>query len=562
MTTQLIPSTPAIAQPIVPTPEPEYEHEETRALVALVTDAAELVVSEGETAFSKFCVAGSRWRHDETYVFVLDPDGNMVVHPDAALEGTNQMALRDISGRPIIQGLIDAATAIPNKRDGWHHYQWPLPGGLFPRWKSSYVRLAQAPSGKRYIVGCGMYNERMERVFVIDAVANAVALIEARGQAAFASLRDPVGPFLVKDAYVFVIDSDGVDLVNPGFPNLEGRTILDLTDKHGTHLVREMIEVVRTRGSGWVDYMWPKPGESVSTQKSAYVRKAALGDRTVIVGCGVYLAEAPVEARPPRTTTASKLMTLVRNGAALLEEKGEAAYSEFRVQGSKWFHDTSYFFALTTDGTMAFHAAEPAREGERDFALDVLGRPFRRMILDAAAGASGEGWSHYMFPMPGMVFPAWKSTFAKRVTLPSGAQRILCSGIYNMQLDKALIEDVVHRAAALIAEHGRAAFSRLRDRTGPFMFMDTYVFVTGLDGTELVNGALPSLEGRNLMSLKDLEGTYVVRDEIALAMKEGSAWFDCYWFTPGDNRPALKQTFVQKVQSGEDIFVVGSGIYV
>jgi signal transduction histidine kinase len=48
-------------------------------------------------------------------------------------------------------------------------------------------------------------------------------------------------------------------------------------------------------------------------------------------------------------------------------------------------------------------------------------------------------------------------------------------------------------------------------------------FVAGTDGTEFVNPAQPSLEGRNLMDLRDLEGKAVVHDEIAAAMKEGSA---------------------------------------
>ena len=32
-----------------------------------------------------------------------------------------------------------------------------------------------------------------------------------------------------------------------------------------------------------------EPGESTPTQKSAYVSRAMLGDRPVIVACGVYL---------------------------------------------------------------------------------------------------------------------------------------------------------------------------------------------------------------------------------------------------------------------------------
>ena len=73
----------------------------------------------------------------------------------------------------------------------------------------------------------------------------------------------------------------------------------------------------------------------------------------------------------------------------------------------------------------------------------------------------------------------------KRVTFPSGKRHIVGCGIYNMRMDKAFIEDVVNRAAALIAERGKAAFDQLRDRTGPFVFMDTYVFVDSTDGIEL-----------------------------------------------------------------------------
>jgi signal transduction histidine kinase len=65
--------------------------------------------------------------------------------------------------------------------------------------------------------------------------------------------------------------------------------------------------------------------------------------------------------------------------------------------------------------------------------------------------------------------------------------------------------------------------------------MDTYVFVDTPDGTELVNPAQPSLEGKNLIDLRDLKGNAVVKDEIAAAMKDG-ALADLYWYKPGQNR--------------------------
>lgn len=41
---------------------------------------------------------------------------------------------------PETQALValvsDAATALKGKPEGWYHYEWPVPGGILPRWKS------------------------------------------------------------------------------------------------------------------------------------------------------------------------------------------------------------------------------------------------------------------------------------------------------------------------------------------------------------------------------------------------------------------------------------------
>ena len=562
MGTHTIVGTPQESQAVGVLEQP-YEYEETRDLVSLVNDAAELIHMKGEAAFPEFRVPGSRWRHGETYVFVLDLDGLMLVHADATMEGRNQLELKDVNGKAIIRGLIGAVTASGDKTDGWYHYQWPVPDELFPRWKSSYVKLVKAVSGRSYVVGSGMYNDRMERAFVIDMVTDAVNRIEQLGEAAFPLFRDPTGPYIAKDAYIFVDDMNGVELVNPAFPNIEGKNLLALKDAQGKLVQQETLTLVRTSGHGWIDLMWPRPGESVPTQKSTYVSVANVKGQTYVVGCGVYLADAPRAARVEGEMTAAELMALVRDAAALLEKNGEKAYPEFRKKGTRWFRDETYLFAFTMDGVRSFHAAAPETEGLQAIAQkDAVGRPYVRMMVDAVTGPHGEGWIHYMRERPGEMFATWKSAFVKRVTFPSGKQHVVGCGTYNMQMDKAFIEDLVDRAATLVEKFGRASFGQLRDKTGPFVFMDTYVFVDDVAGVELVNPVVPSLEGRNLLTLKDLSGKAVVKDEIDAAMKQGKAWLECYWYRPGDNVPAKKLTYVKKVQSGSTTFIVGSGIYV
>jgi signal transduction histidine kinase len=534
----------------------------TPELVALVKDAAALIRTKGEAAFTEFRIPGSRWRKSDIYIFVLDPKGNMLVHADSAMEGKNQLDLKDINGRPIIRGLIGAATRFPDKSEGWYHYEWNVPGGLLPRWKSSYVCRVKAPSAKTYIVGSGIYNDRMEKIFVEDMVKDAVSEIGRNGEAALQLFHDPTSPFIAKDAYIFVYDMNGINLALPAFPNLEGRNLLDMKDTHGKQIIREMLSLVQTTGSGWVDYMWPKPGESVSTGKSAYVSKAKMGDKWLLVGSGIYLPEARKEMTTAKKMKAKELMTLVREGAAVLQKNGEKAYEEFSKKDSKWYRDNTYLFVFNMNGVRAFHAAEPESEGQNDAGLkDVIGRAIGKMILEIGTSASGEGWIHYMYPEPGEVFPTWKSSFVKRVTFPDGKQYIVGSGIYNMEMDKAFIEDVVNRAAALVEEQGKEAFVLLRDKKGPFVFMDTYVFVDNMQGVELVNAAQPGIEGKNLINEKDVNGKFLVRDIIDSATKKGSAWVDYFWYKPGQNEPAHKLAYVRKVQHGIVTYIVGAGLY-
>jgi hypothetical protein len=42
-----------------------------------------------------------------------------------------------------------------------------------------------------------------------------------------------------------------------------------------------------------------------------------------------------------------------------------------------------------------------------------------------------------------------------------------------MEMAEAFIEDMVDRAAALVSQRGKAAFAELREKKGPFVFMDT-----------------------------------------------------------------------------------------
>jgi cytochrome c len=119
-------------------------------------------------------------------------------------------------------------------------------------------------------------------------VDKAVALIEKKGKDAFPEFKKKGGEWFKGDAYIFVGDMKGKNLVNAAFPELEGKNTIDLKDANGKPIVQSFIDLLKTKKSGWVDYMWPKPGQTKPSKKVTYVKKAKLGKESVYVGAGYY----------------------------------------------------------------------------------------------------------------------------------------------------------------------------------------------------------------------------------------------------------------------------------
>lgn len=268
------------------------EHKETKELMALVEDASALIAERGvHEACAQFRQKGSRWLGPELYVFIIDLDGNALCHPARPeLEGKTQLELRDPTGKPVVRNFLREVEG--GDIDGWVHYQWPRPGGGTFFWKTSYVRRVEAADGKHYLVGSGLYQMKPERFFVVEQVDDAADLLETMGEVAFETLRDESAGYRFYDAYVFVMDEEGVQHVNAGFPENEGRNLLDLKDSDGKVIGREMLALLKNRGSGWVDYLWPRPGDTRPVRKSTYVRKVDVDGRMMVVGAGMYLGES------------------------------------------------------------------------------------------------------------------------------------------------------------------------------------------------------------------------------------------------------------------------------
>jgi cytochrome c len=124
---------------------------------------------------------------------------------------------------------------------------------------------------------------------IIALVDSAAALIESKGKDSFPELKKDK-KWYSGTTYVFVDDMNGLVLVNPPSPELEGKNLLDWKDAKGKTIVREFIQLAKSKGAGWVDYWWPKPGEEKPSKKMSYIKKAKMPTgQTVVVGAGIYI---------------------------------------------------------------------------------------------------------------------------------------------------------------------------------------------------------------------------------------------------------------------------------
>jgi len=119
-------------------------------------------------------------------------------------------------------------------------------------------------------------------------VDQAASLLQSKGTEAFTEFRKKDSKWLKDDTYIFVLNMNAILLFNPINLELEGKNIIDLKDVNGKAYVQEFIETAKTQGSGWIDYMWPKPGESKPSKKSSYIKKVKVGEETFIVGSGFH----------------------------------------------------------------------------------------------------------------------------------------------------------------------------------------------------------------------------------------------------------------------------------
>jgi len=87
--------------------------------------------------------------------------------------------------------------------------------------------------------------------------------------------------------YLWINDTQPRMIMHPILPNMIGQDLSDKKDSKGKLLYVEMRDIAKSKGDGFLNFMWPKPNSTTPIEKLAYFKLNA--QWSWIISTGVYL---------------------------------------------------------------------------------------------------------------------------------------------------------------------------------------------------------------------------------------------------------------------------------
>lgn len=226
--------------------------------------------------------------------------------------------------------------------------------------------------------------------------------------------------------YLWINDMQPTMIMHPIKPTLDGKDLSGIKDPNGKFLFKEMVKTCAEKGEGFVDYMWPKPGEEAPQPKLSFVK--LFKPWNWVIGTGVYLETAEERFKE--------------------EAKKQIGNLRFGPDGK------DYFFIIDTKAHMVMHPIKPALNG-KDMSnfRDPDGKAlFNEMVK--VCNDNGHGLVEYMWPKPGEDQPVSKLSY---VQLFKEWGWIVGTGIYTDDVDKAMalqkndVEEIISKQKVIMA---------------------------------------------------------------------------------------------------------------
>lgn len=204
-----------------------------------------------------------RFNNNRGYYFIGDTKGFVQLLADSPeIEGKSIIDMRDMDGRYVVRDMINI---IKTKGEGFYEYKWTRPNSLgVNHLKISYLKYFQPFD---WFFGTGEYRDDLDRDFIEQTTGILNDFNVGNG------------------SYVFAFDYNGIFLIHPK-KDFIGQNLIDIRDKNGKPIVREMLQIANTGDGGYITYLWEKPSTSEILPKISYVK--SIEKLGIVIGAGFH----------------------------------------------------------------------------------------------------------------------------------------------------------------------------------------------------------------------------------------------------------------------------------
>ena len=257
------------------------EHATPREARALFDQAVKYLQTNGtDKSWKAFNNRTGPFVKKDLYIYVIDTKGTYVANGAAPLDlvGLNVLDTVDASGNPLFRNMI----AVTDKQaEAKIRYVWL-------NRKSNHVepKVAWLHREGDYVLGVGYYAPRSTADDARKLLNAASVEVKKLGMAkAAASFNDTRGNFVHDDLYVFAVNLQSGKFEAHGMnPKWTGTDANDLHDVEGKPLIKEMLDLAKTKGEGTVDYVWRNPVTNAVEKKRTFIRR----ENGSLIGVGFY----------------------------------------------------------------------------------------------------------------------------------------------------------------------------------------------------------------------------------------------------------------------------------
>ena len=143
---------------LIPTSTGYGETPATRdEVVEKCKEAAEMVLTDKDAAIAELVNPNGKFVWKDTYVFLMDFDGNMLAHPmiPQLMEKGSLLEVTDKNKDKPKLIFVEFVEIAKNNGEGWLWYMWPKPNSREPVKKFTYIRRVGFTD---MFVGAGIYH--------------------------------------------------------------------------------------------------------------------------------------------------------------------------------------------------------------------------------------------------------------------------------------------------------------------------------------------------------------------------------------------------------------------